>query len=136
MGPTAIPVRRAGRHRRVQRRRERLTAEGVKIIGNVVFAEHIDVAVKTSGAVGMHRNDLFDAIEAQNLGAPTVDATQSSWKCSSGPDTEDWGNTRGPTRVDAWLEMPCIDRPIRGPLATFPGPLPRPTIIERTTPVA
>jgi len=80
--------------------------EGVKVIGNRVFGEAIDVAVKTSGAVGVHQNNLFDTIGVQNLGAGSVDATLNWWKCSSGPGRNGCGETSGDVRVNPWLDTP------------------------------
>jgi len=81
---------------------------GVRIVGNTIFGEGIDVAARTSGGeIAVHQNNLFDAIGVENLGVGTIDATLNWWKCSKGPGANGCGNISGAdVLVAPWLNQP------------------------------
>jgi hypothetical protein len=81
---------------------------GVRIVGNKIFGEGIDIAARTSGGeIAVHQNDLFDATGVENLGVGSIDATLNWWKCSKGPGANGCGNVSGAdVLVAPWLNTP------------------------------
>lgn len=55
---------------------------GIKIVGNKIFGEGVDVVFNAPGELVAHQNSFYDEIGVANLGAGTVDATLNWWKCS------------------------------------------------------
>lgn len=80
---------------------------GIRIVGNKVFGEGIDVVFSAPGGLVAHQNNLFDDIGVANLGGGAVDATLNWWKCSHGPGSPGCGSTQGSNiQVAPWLEQP------------------------------
>jgi parallel beta-helix repeat protein len=82
---------------------------GIKIVGNKIFAEGVDVVFNAPGALSAHENSFFDATGVANLGAGSVDATLNWWKCSHGPGSPGCAATEGSVQVVPWLERPDGD---------------------------
>jgi parallel beta-helix repeat protein len=82
---------------------------GIKIVGNKIFGEGIDVVFSAPGALAAHQNSFFDATGVANLGSGSVDATLNWWKCSRGPGSPGCGSTEGTVQVAPWLERPDGD---------------------------
>jgi hypothetical protein len=82
---------------------------GIKIYGNKIFGEGIDVVFNAPGALAAHQNDFFDATGVANVGSGAVDATLNWWKCSRGPGSPGCGSVEGNVRVAPWLERPAGD---------------------------
>ncbi|HWG29888.1 MAG TPA: right-handed parallel beta-helix repeat-containing protein [Steroidobacteraceae bacterium] len=80
---------------------------GIRIVGNRLFDEGVDVVFSAPGQLAAHQNNLFDAVGVANLGAGSVDATLNWWKCSRGPGNPGCGSTQGPNiQVAPPLERP------------------------------
>jgi parallel beta-helix repeat protein len=82
---------------------------GIKIAGNKVFGEGIDVVFSAPGELFVHQNSLFDNTGVANLGTGTVDATLNWWKCSRGPGNPGCGSTQG-SNIQV---IPALERPDR-----------------------
>ncbi|HUL82723.1 MAG TPA: NosD domain-containing protein, partial [Gammaproteobacteria bacterium] len=83
---------------------------GIRIVGNKIFGEGIDVVFSAPGALAAHQNSFFDDVGVANLGAGAVDATLNWWKCSRGPGNPGCGSVQGPNvQVAPWLERPDSD---------------------------
>jgi len=83
---------------------------GIRIVGNKIFGEGVDVVFSAPGSLSAHQNSFFDDIGVANLGAGAVDATLNWWKCSRGPGNFGCGSTQGSNiQVAPWLERPDSD---------------------------
>jgi len=80
---------------------------GIRIVGNKIFGEGVDVVFNAPGELAAHQNNLFDEIGVANLGSGSVDATLNWWKCSRGPGSPGCGSTQGGNiQVAPWLSTP------------------------------
>jgi hypothetical protein len=80
---------------------------GIRIVGNKIFGEGVDVVFNAPGGLAAHQNSFFDDVGVANLGAGAVDATLNWWKCSHGPGSPGCGSTQGANiQVAPWLEQP------------------------------
>ena len=82
---------------------------GVKVAGNKVFGEGIDVVFNAPGELLVHQNSLYDGTGLANLGPGTVDGTLNWWKCFRGPGYPGCAATEG-ARIQV---APVLDRPDR-----------------------
>jgi parallel beta-helix repeat protein len=82
---------------------------GIRISGNKVFGEGIDVVFNAPGELVAHLNSFFDSTGVANLGPGSVDATLNWWKCPRGPGHPGCSSTDGPNIQVA----PVLDRPNR-----------------------
>jgi len=83
---------------------------GIRIIGNRIYAEGVDVVFSAPGELAAHQNDFLDKIGVANLGSGSVDATLNWWKCSRGPGKPGCASTEGANiQVMPWLERPNVD---------------------------
>jgi len=82
---------------------------GIKIAGNKIFGEGIDVVFSAPGELLVHQNSLYDSVGLANLGSGAVDATLNWWKCSRGPGNPGCASTEGANIQVA----PSLERPDR-----------------------
>jgi len=83
---------------------------GIRIVGNRIYREGVDVVFNAPGELAAHQNDFFDETGVANLGSGSVDATLNWWKCSRGPGKPGCGSTEGANvQVVPWLERPNVD---------------------------
>jgi nitrous oxidase accessory protein NosD len=83
---------------------------GIRIVGNRVFGEGVDVVFSAPGELAVHQNDFFDETGVANLGSGSVDATLNWWKCSRGPGKPGCASTEGANiQVVPWLERRNAD---------------------------
>lgn len=81
---------------------------GIRIVGNRVFDEGVDVVFSAPGQLAAHENNFFDAVGVANLGTGGVDATLNWWKCSRGPGYPGCASIDGPNiQVAPVLERPA-----------------------------
>ena len=81
---------------------------GIRIVGNKISGEGIDVVFNAPGELAAHQNNFFDDVGVANLGVGAVDATLNWWKCSHGPGSPGCGSTEGANvQVAPWLERPA-----------------------------
>lgn len=84
----------------------------IKVAGNKIFDEGIDVVFNAPGELLVHQNSFLDKTGVANLGPGTVDATLNWWKCSHGPGHPGCASTDGPNiQVRPALERPDRDDP-------------------------
>jgi parallel beta-helix repeat protein len=81
---------------------------GTVISQNIIKGEGIDIAIRTSGTVDAHFNDLFDDIGIWNKGTGSVNATQNWWKCSGGPGAKGCGTVFIGTGAGAVQTAPAL----------------------------
>jgi hypothetical protein len=83
---------------------------GVKVAGNKIFGEGIDVVFSAQGELLVHQNNFYDSTGIANLGAGKVDGTLNWWKCSRGPGNPGCASTEGSNiQVAPVLERPDLD---------------------------
>jgi hypothetical protein len=83
---------------------------GIRIIGNRILSEGVDVVFNAPGELIAHQNDLLNETGLANLGAGAVDATLNWWKCSRGPNMPGCASTEGPNiEVAPWATRPNVD---------------------------
>jgi hypothetical protein len=83
---------------------------GVKVAGNKIFGEGIDVVFSAPGELLVHQNNFYDSTGIANLGAGKVDGTLNWWKCSRGPGNPGCASTEGSNiQVAPVLERPDLD---------------------------
>src|SRR6185437_564158 len=58
---------------------------GIRLSGNKVFNEGIDVVFNAPGELVAHQNSFFDRTGVANLGPGSIDANLNWWKCPRGP---------------------------------------------------
>jgi hypothetical protein len=80
---------------------------GIRVVGNRVFNEGVDVVFSAPGQLAVHQNNLFDDVGVANLGAGSVDATLNWWKCARGAGNPGCGSTEGLNIQVA----PALERP-------------------------
>jgi hypothetical protein len=68
---------------------------GIRITGNKIFGEGIDVIFSSPGELLVHQNSFYDSTGLANLGAGTVDAALNWWKCPRGPGNPGCASTQG-----------------------------------------
>lgn len=82
----------------------------IKIAGNKIFGEGIDVVFSAPGELLVHQNSLYDSTGLANLGTGTVDAALNWWKCARGRDDSGCASTEGANiQVAPVLERPDLD---------------------------
>ena len=83
---------------------------GIKVAGNRIFGEGIDVVFSAPGELLVHQNNFYDSIGIANLGAGKVDGALNWWKCSRGPGNPGCASTQGSDiQVAPVLERPDLD---------------------------
>jgi hypothetical protein len=81
---------------------------GIRIVGNRLFNEGVDVVFSAPGQLAAHQNNFFDEVGVANLGTGSVDATLNWWKCSRGPGNPGCAATDGLNiQVAPVLERPA-----------------------------
>ncbi|HEY4211855.1 MAG TPA: right-handed parallel beta-helix repeat-containing protein [Steroidobacteraceae bacterium] len=80
---------------------------GIRLSGNRIFGEGVDVVFNAPGELVAHLNSFFDSTGVANLGPGSVDATLNWWKCARGPGSPGCGSATGSNVQVA----PALDRP-------------------------
>ena len=85
---------------------------GTIVEENIIENESIAIAVKTSGDVRIHLNDLTAGrvgsgnIGVQNLGSGGVHASENWWGCAEGPSSARCVGVSGAVTYTPWLTVP------------------------------
>jgi hypothetical protein len=82
---------------------------GIKIAGNKIFGEGIDVVFNAPGELLAHQNSFYDDTGLANLGSGAVDGTLNWWKCPRGPGNPGCASVEGSNIQVA----PVLSRPDR-----------------------